>query len=61
MSPKHFRWRVEDQVGVVTLDRPERKNPLTFDSYAELRDFFADVKNDKNVKAVVITGAGGNC
>jgi len=60
MSPKHFRWRVEDQVGVVTLDRPERKNPLTFDSYAELRDFFGNLKNQKDVRAIVITGAGGN-
>ena len=60
MSPKHFQWRVEDRVGVVTLNRPERKNPLTFDSYAELRDFFADLSNEKNVRAIVITGAGGN-
>ena len=58
MSPKHFRWRMEGDVGVVTLNRPERKNPLTFESYAELRDFFADLKNNKNVKAVAITGAG---
>jgi enoyl-CoA hydratase/carnithine racemase len=57
---KHFLWRTEGDVGVVTLNRPERKNPLTFDSYAELRDFFADLKNKNNVKAVVITGAGGN-
>ena len=60
MSPKHFQWRVEDRVGVITLNRPERKNPLTFDSYAELRDFFANLKNEKNVRAIVITGAGGN-
>ncbi|HTG98127.1 MAG TPA: enoyl-CoA hydratase family protein, partial [Burkholderiales bacterium] len=60
MSPKHFQWRVEDRVGVVTLNRPERKNPLTFDSYAELRDFFANLKNEKNVRAIVMTGAGGN-
>jgi enoyl-CoA hydratase/carnithine racemase len=60
MSPKHFRWRLEGEVGVITLDRPERKNPLTFDSYAELRDFFGNLKNQKKVKAVVITGAGGN-
>jgi enoyl-CoA hydratase/carnithine racemase len=60
MSPKHFRWRTEGDVGVVTLNRPERKNPLTFDSYAELRDFFGDLKNKKSVKAIVITGAGGN-
>jgi len=60
MSPKHFRWRLEGDVGLVTLNRPERKNPLTFDSYAELRDFFGSLKNEKKVKAVVITGAGGN-
>ena len=57
---KHFLWRTEGDVGVVTLNRPERKNPLTFESYAELRDFFKDLENEKNVKAVVITGAGGN-
>ena len=38
--PKHFEWRQEGRVGVITLNRPERKNPLTFDSYAELRDLF---------------------
>ena len=38
MRPKHFLWRVEGKVGVITLNRPERKNPLTFDSYGELRD-----------------------
>ena len=60
MTPRHFRWRMEGEVGVVTLDRPERKNPLTFESYAELRDFFGSLKHEKKVKAVVITGAGGN-
>jgi enoyl-CoA hydratase/carnithine racemase len=60
MTPKHFLWRMEGDVGVVTLNRPERKNPLTFDSYAELRDFFGGLKNENKVKAVVITGAGGN-
>ena len=57
---KHFLWRVEGKVGVVTLNRPERKNPLTFESYAELRDFFRDLQNKKDIKAIVITGAGGN-
>jgi len=57
---KHSQWRTEGAVGVITLDRPERKNPLTFDSYAELRDHFRALKNSKDVKAVVITGAGGN-
>ncbi len=60
MSPKHFQWRVEDRVGVVTLNRPERKNPLTFESYAELRDHFRKLREDSSVKTVVITGAGGN-
>ncbi len=60
MSPKHFQWRVEDRVGVVTLNRPERKNPLTFESYAELRDHFRKLRQDSSVKTVVITGAGGN-
>jgi enoyl-CoA hydratase/carnithine racemase len=59
-QPKHFLWRVEDKVGVITLNRPERKNPLTFDSYAELRDFFRGLEKEKDVKAIVITGAGGN-
>jgi enoyl-CoA hydratase/carnithine racemase len=58
-QPKHFRWKVEGKVGVITLDRPERKNPLTFESYAELRDHFGALQNSP-VKAVVITGAGGN-
>jgi enoyl-CoA hydratase/carnithine racemase len=58
--PQHFQWKVEGKVGVVTLDRPERKNPLTFESYAELRDFFRSLSREKDVKAIVITGAGGN-
>lgn len=60
MDVRHFRWVVEDQVGTITLDRPERKNPLTFDSYGELRDLFRALAADSTVKAVVITGAGGN-
>jgi enoyl-CoA hydratase/carnithine racemase len=60
IQPKHFLWRVEGKVGVITLNRPERKNPLTFESYAELRDFFRELKNEQAVKAVVINGAGGN-
>ena len=59
-EPKHFLWRVEGKVGVVTLNRPERKNPLTFESYAELRDHFRALKSSKDVTAIVITGAGGN-
>jgi enoyl-CoA hydratase/carnithine racemase len=58
--PKHFRWEMEGDVAVVTLDRPERKNPLTFDSYAELRDCFRALATADDVRAVVIAGAGGN-
>jgi enoyl-CoA hydratase/carnithine racemase len=51
---------VEGKVGVITLNRPERKNPLTFDSYAELRDTFRSLATEDSVKAIVLTGAGGN-
>ncbi len=60
-SPEHFRWEFADGVATITLDRPEKKNPLTFESYHELRDTFwlmSDIP--QQVKAVVITGAGGN-
>ena len=56
----HFRWRVADRVGFIELNRPERKNPLTFDSYAELRDLFRALVYDREVRAVVLSGAGGN-
>jgi enoyl-CoA hydratase/carnithine racemase len=59
-APSHFGWAYEDGVATVTLDRPERKNPLTFESYAELRDLFRALVHVRDVKAVVITGAGGN-
>ncbi|MHB8815739.1 MAG: enoyl-CoA hydratase family protein [Steroidobacteraceae bacterium] len=59
-TPQHFKWRLENRVGVVTLNRPERKNPLTFDSYAELRDLFRALTAAPAVRALVITGAGGN-
>jgi enoyl-CoA hydratase/carnithine racemase len=58
--PRHFRWEVAGKVATITLDRPERKNPLTFDSYAELRDTFRALALDPHIKAVVITGAAGN-
>jgi enoyl-CoA hydratase/carnithine racemase len=58
LTPQHFLWRIENGGGVVTLDRPERKNPLTFDSYAELCDLFRGLHAPNEVKAVVITGAG---
>jgi enoyl-CoA hydratase/carnithine racemase len=57
---KHFLWRQEGRVGVITLNRPERKNPLTFESYAELRDLFRTLAAVDSVRAVVLTGAGGN-
>ncbi|RAH97653.1 enoyl-CoA hydratase family protein [Acuticoccus sediminis] len=59
-APAHFRWDVADGIATVTLNRPERKNPLTFESYAELRDTFHALRHDRSIKAVVITGAGGN-
>lgn len=59
-APRHFHWRLQDRVGVVTLDRPERKNPLTFESYAELRELFRALRAATAVRAVVISGAGGN-
>ena len=59
-KPKHFSWKVEDKIATITLNRPERKNPLTFQSYGELRDTFRELQYAKDVKAVVITGAGGN-
>lgn len=57
---QHFLWRVEGKVGVLTLNRPEKKNPLTFESYAELRELFRALAREGGVKAVVLTGAGGN-
>ncbi|MBX3562425.1 MAG: enoyl-CoA hydratase family protein [Sphingomonas sp.] len=59
-APAHFKWDYADGVATVTLNRPERKNPLTFDSYAELRDTFRVLVYAREVKAVVVTGAGGN-
>ena len=57
---QHFLWSVERKVATVTLNRPERKNPLTFDSYAELVAVFRALAADADIKAVVVTGAGGN-
>ena len=59
-QPAHFRWSLADRVGTITLNRPERKNPLTFESYVELRDLFAALTYADDVRAVVISGAGGN-
>ncbi len=60
--PEHFRMEVSDdgRVATIRLNRPERKNPLTFESYAELRDLFRDLAQASDVRAVVLTGAGGN-
>ncbi len=59
-AARNFAWSVTERVGVITLNRPERKNPLTFESYAELRDLFAGLRDAEDVRAVVIQGAGGN-
>jgi enoyl-CoA hydratase/carnithine racemase len=57
---RHFSYACDDGVATVTLDRPDRKNPLTFESYAELRDLFLQLGRATDVKTVVLTGAGGN-
>ena len=57
---RHFAWQLDGKVATITLNRPERKNPLTLESYAELRDTFRNLVYADNVKTVVITGAGGN-
>jgi enoyl-CoA hydratase/carnithine racemase len=58
--PHHFLWHTEGKVATITLNRPEKKNPLTFQSYAELRDLFNDLAHANDVKVIVMTGAGGN-
>ncbi|KZB63307.1 MULTISPECIES: enoyl-CoA hydratase family protein [Thalassospira] len=60
ITPTHFNWRMEGDVAVISLDRPDRKNPLTFESYAELRDTFRDLVYADDVKAVVFGSNGGN-
>jgi enoyl-CoA hydratase/carnithine racemase len=57
---QHFLWHVIDKIATITLNRPEKKNPLTFESYAELRDTFRALAYDDTVNAVIITGAGGD-
>jgi enoyl-CoA hydratase/carnithine racemase len=57
---QNFLWRVEQKVAYITLNRPERKNPLTFASYAELRDVFRALRDAPQIRAVVVSGAGGN-
>ncbi len=56
----HFRWEAKGKVATITLDRPDRKNPLTFESYAELRELFRVLKTAEDIKVVVLTGSGGN-
>ncbi|MFY8117318.1 MAG: enoyl-CoA hydratase family protein [Roseateles sp.] len=58
--PQHFLWEQRGAVGLITLNRPERKNPLTFESYAELRDLFRTLSYVDEVRAIVLQGAGGN-
>lgn len=59
-QPQHFALSVAGKVATVTLNRPEKKNPLTFASYRELTDFFLAAQKEEDVKAIVVTGAGGN-
>jgi enoyl-CoA hydratase/carnithine racemase len=59
-EPRHFRLKMDGTVAIVTLDRPERKNPLTFESYAELRDWFRALRYSDDITAVVFGSNGGN-
>ena len=59
-KPQHFAWSVEGKVVTIALNRPDRKNPLTFQSYGELRDVLRDLVYCPDIKAVVLTGQGGN-
>ncbi|MFZ9628198.1 MAG: enoyl-CoA hydratase family protein [Ilumatobacteraceae bacterium] len=60
LTPQHFLWEVTDRVATIRLNRPERKNPLTFESYAELRDTFRDLVYADDVDVVVLAPNGGN-
>lgn len=60
LKPQHFLWEVDDGIATVRLNRPERKNPLTFDSYAELRDTFRNLAYADDVDVVVVAPNGGN-
>ena len=61
-AARHFRFTASEdgRVATIALNRPERKNPLTFDSYSELRDLFRELAHGSDVRAIVLTGAGGN-
>ncbi|MCB1360321.1 MAG: enoyl-CoA hydratase/isomerase family protein, partial [Rhodobacteraceae bacterium] len=60
LKPQHFSWQVTDRIATIRLTRPERKNPLTFDSYAELRDTFRALVYATDVDVVVLASNGGN-
>jgi enoyl-CoA hydratase/carnithine racemase len=60
VAPKHFLLSIKNGIAHVTLNRPERKNPITFESYAELRDFFRALTYARDIRCVVVSGAGGN-
>ena len=57
---RHFKYQAKDKIALITLDRPERKNPLTFDSYAELRDLFRSMSEAEDINVIILTGAGEN-
>lgn len=59
-SARHFLWERSGTIATITLNRPEKKNPLTFESYAELRDLFRGLGEAEDIKVIVLTGAGGN-
>ncbi|HUZ72667.1 MAG TPA: enoyl-CoA hydratase family protein [Stellaceae bacterium] len=59
-APEHFRWERDGRIATIMLDRPERKNPLTFESYAALRDTFRALAHADGIKCIIIAGAGGN-
>lgn len=60
IKPRHFLWETRGRVAIIRLDRPERKNPLTFDSYAELRDTFRALVYARDIDVVVFASNGGN-
>ncbi|MBI3708531.1 MAG: enoyl-CoA hydratase family protein [Proteobacteria bacterium] len=60
IKPRHVLWSVDGNVAHITLNRPERKNPITFESYAEMRDLFRDLVYVADIKAVTVSGADGN-
>ena len=60
LTPRHFLWKVEDRIATIRLDRPDRKNPLTFESYAELRDTFRALAYATDVDVVIFASNGGN-